>query len=438
MWKWNKEEKQALRNITNVLFNKDNIEKLKVINTIFKKSTILALVIKSFLRNETWIDYLLHSLDPYKIKERFQKELSNYFYPIVTTVTDSLDFISIVVLQHDISNEKSIERQIELFEEKIISFFLSDDYLGQIKQHFKAFRNPFEDFFGFSVGYAVVNSPNDESVINALKIAIKNAEVRKKLKLNKLTMEFFEILNRNKLESHFQPIVDIKDKKIYAYEALVRGPEESKLRNPSLLFKIASLNDLEFELDNLTRKIHLYNFKTILKENKKAKLSINLGPSALLFADRVVKDFKNNGISGDQVICEISESTFIEDFSAFFNAIEFLNSEGYMVALDDFGAGGATFKIILSENVSIVKIDRSLSRAIEFSRPNTFFLRELLPIMQNSNKAVIIEGIETEDQLKLLLDMGYRYYQGFYFAKPSSKPVDIKFMTEKFGKQITN
>jgi EAL domain-containing protein (putative c-di-GMP-specific phosphodiesterase class I) len=287
--------------------------------------------------------------------------LSQKFHVLYVGATSGIDLIGIIAggENNAINTTSDLKHSVEAMEEDLISLFLSDEYLGKIQKQVDIFQNPFKTFIEFSVGYAFLRSSHTDDIVEAVKIAAGRAEMRKRIKIDELTEELFYIIDNGDVETYFQPIVDIRDKRVFAHEALVRGPENSKLRSPALLFKIAHLSGMEMDLDRVVRRIHIRNFKTYMNEHSDALLAINLGPFTSMFVDEIDGDLGKSDIPKEQVIWEVSEKTYIDDFVAFSRVIDFLVSAGYKVAVDDFGAGATTFKLIFSIYTHIVKIDRS-------------------------------------------------------------------------------
>ena len=373
---------------------------------------------------------MLSTVDLQKLLSNFKVFVSKHFNVLTISASEYLDFVAIVDVP-DTIGERELKLKIDKFETELIKFFFSEEFLGRIKKYVDIFRSPFKDFFDFSIGYSFVESHDKDSIMRSVNIALKKAEIRKNKKIFELAEELLEILNRRKLQTYFQPIIDVKEGKIFAYEALVRGPRDSKLKRPDLMFKIATLNNLELELDRLTREVHLNNFKIIQKEDPNVKISINLAPSSPLFTEEVKKDMRKFEIPKDQIIWEVSENTYIDDFSAFSRAIDTLISNGYLIAIDDFGAGVTSLKMVFSTPSSIIKIDRDLVKNVCTDIGKQDLLKRIITSFYKPNFLSIIEGIETNEDFKTLIDIGFRYYQGFFFFKPSPKPVPNEAVKEK-------
>ncbi len=414
------------------LFESGIKELLKGVKGNLEENPAVILVIKSFFEDEEWVSYLIRMIDTQEMISNFKKRLSEHFEPLLVMVTSSLDIVSVATFHNEIApSEKELESRIRALENDMVDFFMSDRFLGRIKDQVDIFQNPFKSMFDFSIGYAFVRSGDEDELISALRIAMKGAEVRRSSKYDNLTKELLRIIDRKRIETYFQPILDLREKRVYAYEALARGPRGSKLRRPDLLFKVAVYNNLELELDRLARRIHIENFSKMMKDQKHVKLTVNLGPSTPLFVDEVEKDLKKADIPKDGIIWEVSERTYIDDFTAFSRVIEYLRSNGYLIAVDDFGAGATTFKLIFSIYTNVIKIDKNLVDGVQNDEAKKMFLEKMISCFYKPETTVVIEGVESAEEFRTLFEIGYRFFQGYYFFKPSPSLIEDEEVESK-------
>ncbi|NOZ92496.1 MAG: EAL domain-containing protein [Dictyoglomi bacterium] len=413
-----------MRDISLALIEKGLSEKIEPYLSVGISPILI--IVRSFFKDEEWVDYVTYILDVATIKDDFQKALSRYFDVIYVDTTSGVDLFAIVLPKFgaDVSDTESLKDHVEVVENGLIDVFLSDTYIGRIQRQINVFRNPFRTFIEFAVGYAFLRSADTDDIVEAVKLALGRADMRRRVKIDELSRELYHILDTGSVYTYFQPIIDVKEKKVYAHEALVRGPEGSLLRSPALLFKIAHYNGMEMDLDRIVRRKHIETFKKYVKEKKNALLSINLGPFTPMFMDDIEKDLKYAGIPKESIIWEVSENTYIDDFTAFARVIDLLVSEGYQVAVDDFGAGATTFKLIFSINTQIVKIDRSFIENVNQDSAKQMFLERLIGCFYQPDTLLLIEGVETEEEFHALLNIGYRYYQGYYMFRPAPELID--------------
>ncbi len=428
-------EKMMRRIMTSDVLKSDVKEKYKALSHD-GEHPLVVLIINTNFKDEGWIDYLFRMVDVKNMIEDFKKVLERNFHTVDIITTGSFDMICYVIPKN-FKTEAELNKFIDDFEIDVSNFLLSEKYLGEIKKQVDIFTTPFKEFVGFSIGYAFVNSLKDEDIINSINVAFMNAKNRKNLKISFLTEELLKILNDRNLYSEFQPIIDVKEKKVVAYEALIRGPKNSPLHSPYHLFKIANYNDLTVELDRLAREIHLKNFAQHLRNGE--KLSLNLGPVTPLFIDEIDRELKKYDIPKENIIWEISERTYVDDFTAFSRIIDFMNSQGYHVAVDDFGAGFTSFKLSFSLNANLVKFDRDLIKDVDKHDFKKTILYKLLRCFYDPSSKLVAEGVESLEEFYELYGLGYRYYQGYLLSKPSPKILsneEVKNMIDRVISKI--
>ena len=422
--------------IFDFMMESNTLEKLKDLDRDLEEKPAMVLLMRGFFKDEEWIDYLSMKINTDEMVEEFKKRLSRHFEVLDVIKIGPFDLASIVDFKDHFPNEEELKNMMTNLEVDIVDFLMSEKYLGKIKEQIDIFADPFKSLVDFSIGHSFLRKADEDGLITAINVAFKDAEVQKKVKVDKLSEELLRILDRHDLESYFQPIVDLKEKRVVAYEALIRGPEGSLLRNPEILFKVAASSGLELELDKLARRKHLEKFKE--SGIRDAYITINLGPTTPLFIDEIEKDMRKYDIPPESVIWEISERTYVDDFAAFLRVVDFLTSKGYRVAVDDFGSGATTFKLTFSLKSHFIKIDKGIVRNVHENENKRFLLYKMIQCFYKPDNALVIEGVETEDELKSLIKIGYRYYQGFYFFKPSPKIPSEEEVKEKLASVETS
>ncbi len=410
------------------LITDEEIEKIKELYRKRKDIVPYVITIQSFFKDTEWVDYLLHTLDFKPLTKKLQEKLKEYFEVFLVSPTTSLDFIIICGMKNE--NLTHIEQIIEKLEKGLIDFFLSDNFLGKIQKAAHIFQNPFKNMFDFSVGFCILEKLTKDEIYRSIQIATTRAKLTKESKFTEISLHLIELMHTKNFETHFQPMINTKNKDIYAYEALARGPENSPLRSPEALFKVASYNNIEMQLDTILRRIHLSNFKQFTKNNTNIKLSLNLAPFAPMFIEDLINDIKRYSLSKEQVILEISEKTYIDDFIKFSQTIDLLKKDGFQVAVDDFGAGITTLKLMWSIATDIIKIDRTLVNSIEHSNDKQTFLDRIYSCFSD-NITLIVEGVETTSSINTLQKIGYAIFQGFKLFKPSKQFIDKQQVVEK-------
>ena len=232
-----------------------------------------------------------------------------------------------------------------------------------------------------------------------------------------------EILSTASLTPLFQPIVSIKENKIYGYEALIRGPSDSPLHSPLNLFDAASRHGRLAELDLLCREVAIRRFGQ-LKLN--AKLFINTIPEVLLQQDYqhgLTRDFiKKADLTTDQVVIELTEQYPIDDYHLMRQATEHYHEMGFSIALDDLGAGYSGLRTWSEIKPDFVKLDRHFMQNIHEDMHKRQFVQSMVDIAKGINCRVIGEGIEVREEYRTVDKMKIEFVQGYYFGRPAIKP----------------
>ena len=275
------------------------------------------------------------------------------------------------------------------------------------------------------MGYALVRHRNGGNIANSFYYSLceaRNVAAGTHDFIRAQMMdEFKDIIETPRLEMVFQPIADLSSSKPLGWEALARGPEKSRFHSPSVLFDFAEEAGLLFQLERVCREQAIANIGR-LKEDQ--KLFLNIHPRTVadpsFTAGQTMKLIKEYGLEPNRVVFEITERHPIRDFTLFFKTIEHYRSQGYMIAIDDVGAGYSGLWTIANLRPDFIKLDMSLTRNVDSNPIHRALVETLLTLADKIGCQVIAEGIETATELSTLADLGLKYGQGFYLARPQS------------------
>jgi len=210
------------------------------------------------------------------------------------------------------------------------------------------------------------------------------------------------------------------------YEALSRGPVNSPLHFPNKLFSVAIENNLLLTLEQVCREAAL------------SKIT-SLGPNQRLFLNmnaEVVKDphFRGGltkafviqrGLNPAQVTFEITERTAITDFDSFSKSLNHYRQQGYSIAVDDAGAGYSSLQAIAELKPNYIKLDRSIVHDVDKDPHKQAMLDAMTKLAAAIHSKLIAEGIESADELAVLISKGVHYGQGYLLARPGFPPPEI-------------
>lgn len=221
------------------------------------------------------------------------------------------------------------------------------------------------------------------------------------------------------LTSVYQPIVDLGTGDIFAFEALSRGPRGTPLESPATLFAIADEVDLTVELDRACFRGALRNAMTLEPVHR---LFVNLLPMSFYDSAFIEVEVGNllsaAGLTPANIVFEITERLAIENFASFKRALASYTAMGFGVAIDDVGTRHSNLETVLSLRPHFIKISDVLVRGIARSTVKREMLRSLKHIAETIDAVMIAEGIEHVEDVVALRDLGLRYGQGYYMARP--------------------
>ena len=214
----------------------------------------------------------------------------------------------------------------------------------------------------------------------------------------------------------YQPIVDITTRRVFAHEALVRGPH-----GESAASVLAQVNDHNrYRFDQACRVKAIKGAHAL---GMQEHLSINFLPNAVYKPEVCIRTTleaaRAAGFPVNQIIFEVTEGERVEDGVWFAQILREYKRTGFKTAIDDFGAGFAGLKLLADFQPDIIKIDMDLVRHIDSSRPRQAIVRGLMRLCEEMAIEVIAEGIETLAERDFLADHGVRLMQGYLFARPS-------------------
>ncbi len=233
--------------------------------------------------------------------------------------------------------------------------------------------------------------------------------------------ELQEVLLGDQLSTVFQPIVELRRRSLLGYEALTRGPVNSVYQMPLPMFEMARRVDLVFELDRKCRRRALASAASLPDG---AKLFVNVFPSAMYDPEfqgqALIELARDNGLSPDRVVLEITEKEAIENYEVFVPALVELKGHGFSIAVDDVGAGSSGLEKIAKLNPRYLKFDRQLVKNIDSSNIRREMTRALKAFADRIGSTIIAEGIEREGELQTLLELGIEYGQGYLLGRPTA------------------
>lgn len=213
----------------------------------------------------------------------------------------------------------------------------------------------------------------------------------------------------------FQPIVDLAANSVYGYEALVRGVDGSGAL--SVLSRVNDVNRYAFDQACRVKAIAL-----AARLGMQEVLSINFLPNAVYEPAHCIRSTlqaaREHGFPIERIMFEITESERVQDAAHMTRIFEYYRQQGFVTALDDFGAGHAGLNLLASFIPHTLKLDMELVRDIDNNRVKQIIVGGLIDICNQLNIRILAEGVETAAEMEYFLQQGVTLMQGYYFAKP--------------------
>ncbi|WP_415341065.1 EAL domain-containing protein, partial [Clostridium perfringens] len=238
-------------------------------------------------------------------------------------------------------------------------------------------------------------------------------------------------LKRGNYILYYQPIVDFKHKRIRGFEALIRLMKDGQLLTPYYFIQ-------DIEDANMMKEITLWALKRAIKDyniikgyeninDKDFYISINVSFNEiedLKFLNKVIEIVRNSNIGENSICLEIVEKFGAEEIEKIRENIKFLQDNGILIAIDDFGVEYSNLDLLKKIDSNIIKLDKFFADGISDSEISLKVIDFILDICRLSDKSIVLEGVEEKEQVDIIKTFLYEkiYIQGYYF----SKPLDIK------------
>ncbi len=283
----------------------------------------------------------------------------------------------------------------------------------------------------FRFGYSFIKKQTiirtERLIISAIEKAKRLIDMQKEESRLDRDLNLEYIIVNNDINMVYQPLVELSNLNILGYEALARVENAGFLSNTEMLFSYAVETDMLLDLERICRTNAIESIPEKLNGRK-----IFLNSSAKGIYDPEFKSSKfdrflnEHGLSNEDVVIEITERLAVSDYMAFTTAIKILKEKGYKIAIDDMGAGYSSLRTIAEIKPDYLKYDMALIRDIHQNLIKKDLLETLIPFTERLGASIIAEGIETEGEYRVLRDLGIKYGQGFYFAKPAFPFPEVK------------
>lgn len=244
---------------------------------------------------------------------------------------------------------------------------------------------------------------------------------------------------RGEVKPFFQPLFDLETRALLGFEMLARWIRpDGKMVSPSVFIPIAENGGLiDILLTSLLRQAG-HDLGDMLRSKPDLKLGFNVTPDQLLapgFRERLLAEAVRFGLPIHSLVVEITERQALGDLEQASAVARGLADAGVRLAIDDAGTGHNGLSSMHALNAHIIKIDKYFVDSVIFNRKSRAMIEMLVSFASEFGMEVVAEGIETEEQLSVLLTLGIRQGQGYLYGKPMPASDCIQIIEPTTGRR---
>lgn len=237
-----------------------------------------------------------------------------------------------------------------------------------------------------------------------------------------MTTELDVIMAGCQIQTLFQPIFDNVHRQVLGYEALSRGPSDSLLHSPLELFRQSELEGRQAELELLCVVLAMKQF---VSKQLNGKLFVNISPSVLLTLgiDPLLQATQEANLSPAFVVIELTENHPAASGDDIITMVKTLKELGFLVAIDDLGAGNSGLRLWSELRPDFVKLDIYFAANIDGDNTKRQFVASLCDLAVKLGCKMILEGVERKEEYQVARQIGIPYCQGYLLGKPAAIPL---------------
>ncbi len=222
----------------------------------------------------------------------------------------------------------------------------------------------------------------------------------------------------------FQPILDVKSRRVVAYEVLSRIEVNGEILRADEFVEIAEKMGVIHRLDAIVIEQALTGLHAMGHDGY---IFINLSPRALVlseFGRNIRQIVAASGFANEQIVFEITERDTVKNISMLERLLNELKAEGFKLAIDDFGSGFSSFHYLRRFPIDFLKIEGDFIANMLTSPKDRAVVTSIKSLAHEMGITIVAEYVESEEVLDELHQMGVHLAQGYYIGKPSRQIVD--------------
>ena len=216
--------------------------------------------------------------------------------------------------------------------------------------------------------------------------------------------------------------MNTKGETVKGYEALVRWNHEDRgILSPFHFLPFAEKTGLIGRIDEKIREMAVKKLEEWGKNGDNFTLSVNVSAKEFLeagFIASIEKLFDRHTFNPEQMIIEITENSFLEDYETTVQKIKYLKQKGVKFSIDDFGTGYSSLSYLRKIPADYLKIDMEFVKDIHLNRVNRTIVESTIKLSHDLGFKTICEGVETREEFHILRKFQTDYVQGYLFGRP--------------------
>ncbi len=233
----------------------------------------------------------------------------------------------------------------------------------------------------------------------------------------------------------YQPKIDFDSLKVGGAEALVRWrPKEGNQIFPDAFIPVFEENGFIFQLDMYVLE-EVCRFIVTHSDNLRLpRISVNLSAASILndaLFESIQSIILKYGLEPEEIELEVTESAIIGNEDRFVSRVNEIKSLGFLISIDDFGAGVSSLNRLAAIEADVLKLDKAFFDAQESEEKMNVVVTDVINMAKQLNMVVVAEGVETLKQAKWLKSLDCNYAQGYYFEKPMERDDFIDLLSSK-------
>ncbi|TAK90522.1 MAG: GGDEF domain-containing protein [Burkholderiaceae bacterium] len=236
-----------------------------------------------------------------------------------------------------------------------------------------------------------------------------------------LEIELRQALQSQALHVHYQPQIDLSSGRCPSAEALVRWTRaDGRAVSPALIAEIAENSGLTRSLTQFVLNTVLQKIAAFVAQGIDISISVNLSARMLSddhLPDLVWEALQRWGVSPERLTFEVTESSIIHDIDHSIQMLQTLKALDVRLSIDDFGTGYSSLAYLQRFPLNELKIDRLFVASLLRSRGDVQIVRSVIDLAHNFDLRAVAEGVEDEQTLLLLRQLGCDMVQGFWFSR---------------------